>query len=282
MTRPVGKIPYEIFGHSTGENVNETVKRHFQDQYCRFIGGECLKPRKSQPETKIGSCVLGYRVKGIDHPVIICPHRFEEDIVFRTIEEQYFPNKNVKWVKEVQLGDRGSIDYVAAVPNGNKDLDDFLCVEFQAGGTTGTPWGGIEYFREKYTVEGMPDVRYGINWANEFIKTMMQQINKKGSLIEEWNRQIVIVIQDVGMDYIRTQGGGIGDFDPEKTVQFLPFKLDYMNCGWNLTPSKLYSADMAGVREALLSSKSDTEITEEMFEKKILEKGERDRIWEWN
>ena len=282
MPKPTGKIPYEIFGHSTGEPVNEEANQHFNEQHCRFIGAECLKPRKSQPETKIGSCIVGYRVKKTDYqPIIICPYRFNEDIVFRSIEEQYFPGQKVKWIKEVKLGDRGSIDYVAAIPNGSGNLNDFLCVEFQAAGTTGTPWPGIEHFRVHHTAEGMPDMKYGINWANEYVKTLMQQINKKGSLIEEWGKKIVVVIQDAGIEYIMSQGKGIGEFDMSKSVHFLSFKLDYTNSGWTLTPSKRYSADMKGIKEVLISE-GGKKVTAEAFEEKILKKGEKDKVWDWS
>ncbi len=43
---------------------------------------------------------------------------------------------------------------------------------------------------------------YGLNWANEFMKTMMQQVYKKGQVIETWNKKIVFVIQDVALEYL--------------------------------------------------------------------------------
>ena len=43
---------------------------------------------------------------------------------------------------------------------------------------------------------------YGINWANEFMKTMMQQVYKKGKIIHSWGRKIIFVVQDLAIDYL--------------------------------------------------------------------------------
>ena len=34
------------------------------------------------------------------------------------------------------------------------------------------------------------------------MKTMMQQVYKKGQVIETWNKKIVFVIQDVALEYL--------------------------------------------------------------------------------
>lgn len=285
MSRPSGLVPYEIFGHSTGEHVGPAINERFQAQRCPFLGRECTKSRKSDPKTKIGSCTLGYKGKGHAgyRPVIICPDRFVEPAVFKSIEELYFPGRDrVEWVKEVNLGGKGSIDYVAAIPGKGHRLDDFLCVEIQAGGTTGTPWDGINYFRKSHTLDGMPKLKYGINWANEFAKTLMQQIYKKGNLIDSWKRKMVIVIQDVGMEYILNQGDGIDEFDEESPIHFLSFELEYANDGkWHLSPKKeRYSANMQGIMLALASG-GGADITEREFMRSIIKKGERDGNLSW-
>jgi hypothetical protein len=75
-------------------------------------------------------------------------------------------------------------------------------VEFQAAGTTGTPWEAVLDF-QKSRKFSKQTYNYGINWANEFAKTMMQQVYKKGMVVESWNKRIVFVMQDVGMEYLK-------------------------------------------------------------------------------
>ena len=278
MPRPGGNIPYEVFGFSTGEELIQNDIPDINRQYCPFLQSECTKFRKSQPDIKIGSCVLGHG----EDPIIICPERFKVDAVFRTIESQYFGDRDVKWVPEVSLGDRGNVDYVAALPNGNRDLDDFLCVEFQANGTTGTPWEAIEYFRNRYTMQDAPKTKYGFNWANEYTKTLTQQLLKKGALIEKWGRKIVVVLQDSGMDYIIRQGQGVRDYQEDDTVHFLPFTLGYEGNRWELSASdQEYSANMDGIIRSL-TSESEAPISVDDFKQQILDKGDRHKMWPWN
>jgi hypothetical protein len=113
MHRPIlNKYPTEIFGSPYFEGANE-LKRDIQQQYCPFINGTCLKPRKSEPHIKIGICSLGYKGGFIENyePVIICPQRFKENIMFDTIRKKYLSHwTNIEWITEVNIGVGGSID----------------------------------------------------------------------------------------------------------------------------------------------------------------------------
>lgn len=278
MSRPEGRVPYEIFGVSTGETPTKQQIQGIQYQYCPFLDSECTKFRKSEPHVKIGSCVLGHQ----DQPVIICPERFKVPVVFKAIEDRYFSGRGVTWVPEVSLGDRGSIDYVVALTNGNRDLDDFLCVEIQANGTTGTPWPGVNYFRNKYVMKDAPKSTYGFNWANEYTKTLTQQLLKKGTLIEAWGKKIIVIIQDSGIDYIRDQGKGVRDHRDNDSVHFMPFSMDYRGGRWELSVSgRFYSADMDGIRKSLTSEKEEP-ISINDFQNQILAKGNQEGLWPWN
>lgn len=275
MSRPKGNTPYEIFGFSTGEPVTARADKHIKNQYCKYLKSECTKFRKSEPNIKIGSCSLGFK----NEPVIICPERFKVPTMFETIERKYFPEKNVSWVSEVSLGNRGVVDFVATVLNGNQSLDDFLCVEIQANGTTGTPWGAVNHWRTHHTLEGAPKIKYGFNWANEFTKTLTQQLFKKGTLLNEWNKKLVVVIQDLSMDYIMKQGKGISSYDPQLPIQFHPFKLEYKRGKWVMVESSiLYSASIDGIIQSLTSEGS--EITSKHdFERLIMEKAVKQGVW---
>ncbi|MBI5970918.1 MAG: hypothetical protein HY884_07160 [Deltaproteobacteria bacterium] len=207
MEKPIIlEYPTEIFGHPFCDH-SDGAKKALKDQYCPFLDDECKKPRKSEPEIKVGVCSVGYK-GGFSRsflPVIICPHRFNAPNIFRTIQKEYLSEwENIEWITEVSMGVGGSVDYVAI----NRDrrtskIKDFLCVEFQAAGTTGTPWDAVLEFKKdrKFSSESYP---YGINWANEFVKTMMRQVFKKGKIIEYWKHKIIFIIQDVGMNYIKS------------------------------------------------------------------------------
>lgn len=54
--------PTEIFGYPF-TNKDSVVQEKRERQFCPFLNGECKKPRKSQPEVKIGVCTLGYKGK---------------------------------------------------------------------------------------------------------------------------------------------------------------------------------------------------------------------------
>ena len=274
MPRPIGRTAYEVFGFSTGKRLTSDEIEDLDSQRCPFIHSECRKFRKSDPKTKIGSCVLGHKGK----PVIVCPYRFNEPLLFRTIEERYFNGRRVVWIPEVALGDRGYVDYVAAVPNGNRDLIDFLCVEIQANGTTGTPWPAIEHFRKTYSLADAPVSTYGFNWSNEFTKTLSQQLLKKGSLIEKWGKKIVVVIQDSSLDYIRNRSQGLDEYTERDSIHFLPVEMDYQNDRWVLSvSSQQYSTDVAGIIQSLTNT-SDSGFTVDEFQERIIEKGTRDGL----
>ena len=107
MKEPViNKFPTEVFGYPyMGQN--KKLKSAIQQQYCKFIKGTCIKPRKSEPHIKVGICSLGYKGGFIDKhlPVIICPQRFKEDVMFETIREKYLLDwTNIEWISEVNIG----------------------------------------------------------------------------------------------------------------------------------------------------------------------------------
>jgi len=278
VPRITGNIPIEIFGHYTGSPVTKRISHDFLNYHCPFLNSECRKFRKSTPKVKIGTCTLGYKSR----PVIVCPYRFDTVEVFDTIANEFIPSqhhKKVKWVKEVAIGKAGSVDYVATVYEDGA-VKDFLCVEFQAGGTTGTPWQAIEEYKQhgKFLSESY---KYGINWANQYLKTMMQQVLKKGKIVSSWGRHIVFVLQDVGMDYILQSGRGIKNrYDKGDPVQFFPFSLNFNEAQnrWILEPSgKMYSATLQGIQR-ILGGAEDMP-TEDDFKHTIAGKGIKDGVF---
>lgn len=280
----ISKKPIEVFGHDCS-CISNDLKSAIQQQYCKFIRATCVKPRKSQPEIKVGICTVGATVNRSEEvkPVIICPQRFKEDTMFETIRTKYLSHwSNVKWVQEVSIGVGGNVDYVAVELDKNEKIKDFLCVEIQAGGTTGTPYPYVEELRQKSCFSGK-DYTYGINWANEFSKTMMQQAYKKGKIIDHWKRKIVFVVQDVAMEYLSHAAdcSSLKEFNPNSPVDFCSFSLEWKNDGWALQFKDIKSTDIEGINRILGGAVVDDYPTEEDFKQNILRKGIADGVFDF-
>ena len=268
--------PTEIFGYPY-INKDSEVETIREEQHCPFLNSECKKPRKSEPEVKIGVCTVGYKGNFYEKitPVIICPHRFEEPIVYNTIKKLYFGNLpdeyQIRWASEVSCGVVGSIDFVAAKMKEDK-IEDFLCIEFQAAGTTGTPWQAVLDFKESGNFK-KKTYKYGINWANQYIKTMMQQVYKKGMVIERWGKKIVFVMQDVGLAYIQstTDAQDLHEVRKSDAIHFCTFRVIWNENkkGWQLEFDKRVSTDIEGVRKILGGTHQDKFPTINEFENNI-------------
>lgn len=276
MAEPLfGRHLVEYFGHTYTNNSAEATKGQ-RAQYCPFLDSECKKPRKSQPEIKIGVCTVGYKAEFLDRyePVVICPYRYHTKYVFNQIADHYLPKDSdslIQWVPEVSLGAGGSIDFVVTKSKRTAPLtiEDFICIEFQAAGTTGTPWDAVKDFQASrgFTKQSYP---FGINWANEFAKTMMQQVYKKGMIIESWKKRIIFVLQDVGMNYLRNScdiSGLHSSARDEDPIQFFSMKMTWHDSDnvWVPTLSDIVSTDLEGVRKILAGSAPKEYITMDKF-----------------
>ena len=268
--------PVEYFGHSYTDNSIEAVEDQGR-QHCPFLESECRKPRKSEPQIKVGVCTVGYKAQFSDkfEPVMICPYRYRTDQVFAHIANHYFPpdaDSFTRWVPEVSIGLGGSIDYVLAKFKKATPtvVEDFVCIEFQAAGTTGTPWEAVLDFKQtRQFTQG--NYKYGINWANEFAKTMIQQVYKKGVIVSSWHKRIVFVLQDVGMAYLRAGAYDTTGLREPATfkdlIQFytMGMRWDDQTGAWILMPNSIFGCDLEGIRKILSGSESAASITLEGF-----------------
>ena len=282
MEPKLGRFPIEVFGHSY-HDTSDLAAAHRSSQYCPFIGRECTKPRKSEPQIKVGICTLGYRGSFLDHfePVIVCPCRFLEATVFSSIQEKFFPEwEHVRWVKEVNMGVSGNVDYVALKTDaaGTQALD-FFCVEFQACGTTGSPYPFVRELLDTGHYKG--HYTYGMNWANEFMKTMMQQVYKKGQVVTSWKRKLVFVIQDVALQYLES-AVDTSDLrqDMADPIHFMTYKLVWREAGsrYVLRPSRWVSTDLLGINRILAGANAELYLTEADFLNNAVKKGLEDGV----
>lgn len=283
--KKIGKFPIEVFCCDF-ENHSEATELAFKQQYCKYLKGTCVKPRKSEPHIKVGICSLGSTInRGREvFPVIICPQRFKEETMFETIRQKYLSHwKNVKWIQEVNIGVGGNIDYVAVEVDEDDIVKDFLCVEIQAAGTTGTP---CPYVREllEYGHYSGKNYTYGINWANEFSKTMMQQAYKKGKIVEFWNRKIVFVVQNLAMEYIQATSdcSKLEEYNPDFPVDFCSFDLKWKDNRWGLEFNNIKSTTIEGINLIIGGAKVDEYPTEEEFIRNIIKKGLADGVFSIN
>jgi hypothetical protein len=284
MTKPpLGKYPVEIFGHLI-TNHSEEAQKAIVAQYCPFLQRECKKPRKSEAHIKVGICTVGYKGEWLKQyePVIICPYRFYLPEIFDIVTKKYFgeliDEYEIVLVPEVSMGVGGSVDFVAVKIRKYgelKTMEDFVCIEFQAGGTTGTPWEAVLELKEhKKLLKN--SYKFGINWANEFAKTMMQQVYKKGHIIESWGKRIIFVLQDVGLNYLENayDTSGLRPTSEEDSILFYTFKMvwdDDLN-SWNLEFDRELSTNTEGVRRILSGAEIKDYPTIEQFKENIRRK----------
>lgn len=276
MLEPVfGRSPVEYFGHAYTDHSSK-AKSDQLAQLCPFLNSECKKPRKSQPHIKVGVCTVGYKAEFLNKyvPIVICPYRYHIQGVFERLAAHYLPanaDSQIQWASEVSIGSGGSIDFVVTISKRVSPIriEDFICIEFQAAGTTGTPWEAVKEFQtSRAFVSG--SYHFGINWANEFAKTMMQQVYKKGMIVESWKKRIIFVLQDVGMQYLRESYDVSGLHIPardEDPIQFFTMRMEWddTQANWSPVPSGIVSADLEGIRKILAGSASGEYITLDRF-----------------
>lgn len=282
--KTITKTPIEIFGYDYCSK-DEAFPLAIRQQYCRYIKGTCVKPRKSEPHVKVGICSLGSTVNGGKklRPVIVCPQRFKTESMFEAIRQKYLSGwSNVKWVQEVNIGVGGSVDYVAVELDGNKYVKDFLCVEIQAAGTTGSPYPAVREFIKSGKFAN--NCTYGINWANEFSKTMMQQAYKKGKIVKSWGRKIVFVVQDVAMEYLSKacDCSKLETFNAKLPVDFCSFSLQWNDVSdeWNMLFSDIRSTSIEGINTMLGGAAVNEYLSEEESIENIMKKGLADNVFQ--
>lgn len=186
----------ELFGRSTRHDDVTDWSEHIDAQHCRFVGKQCYKTRKSQPEVAIGTCAVG--VNKVALPVIICPNRFLErnQVFFDCLHllTQHEPGNELHVVSEYGIPG-GSVDYML-VSSADGRAVDFVGIEFQALDTTGSVW---PYRQAAAAVLGSdvdvpPAKNFGANWKMTAKTILMQLLHKLGTF-QSAQRHLVCVLQ---------------------------------------------------------------------------------------
>lgn len=246
----------ELFGFDTEQSV-ASWEAIVIDQYCPYLEKTCVKVRKSQPEISIGTCSIKYGARD-SKGAIICPHRFLQKrqifmdcIHLLTLHE---PGNELHLVSEISIPG-GSVDYVLVSARNGK-VKDFVGIELQALDTTGTLWPQRQTFLKSIGLNVAESIEkskpYGINWKMT-AKTILVQLHHKVETFENLNKHFVLVLQDVLLDYMRSefsfshiQTAKIGD-----SMHFHPYNFQRVANGFQLNLATRVSTDANGVATAL-------------------------------
>lgn len=275
MQPDIGKHPTEFYGYPHSDE-SEEAEESREEEYCPFQDKRCTKRRKSESDVTIGTCSVGYRGRGLDEykPHVICPSRFETDAVFDPLKSLFVGEGEFFRVPEVSLFGT-SIDYVVGKRDDDGNVIDFAGVEVQAIDSTGSVWEHKTAYEAGDDIEDVED-SYGMNWAMSITKTMMQQAFKKGQAFVEWDENIVFLVQDVALDYLRRKSNTsrLEDAKEENPVHFYSYSFEYNHeteaYGWEI--DERLSTDLDGV-SMMMDSDEDEEIPDkDEFKQTIREK----------
>lgn len=194
----------ELFGRSTAKKAS--WPRLVVSQPCPFTDTKCIKIRKSDPNTSIGTCTVAPGQKQL--PLVICPKRFlEHQRIFRDAVHlllQHEPGNDIHVVPETAVPG-GSVDYFLVSARKGRVVD-FVGIEVQALDTTGTVWPERERF---LAGKGLPhdraaaksDSPFGVNWKMT-AKTTLVQLHHKVGTFEHLGKKLVLACQDLLYDYM--------------------------------------------------------------------------------
>ena len=259
----IGKYPTEVFGHAYSEfSAGGEARAHLEDEHCPFIEGRCKKVRKSDPNTRLGTCSVGYGGgrggRGAWTPSVICPYRLHVPGIFDTVRRMAFRGAPARRLAEVPMC-VGTFDFVLARCDDGR-VEDFCALELQAGDTTGTPWDAVVDLKEHGRYRSAK-YEYDLNMAHQYQKTAMQQMYKKGRVMESWQKHIVMVLQDTGIEYLYrssasdasglVENGGMDLGNSDKFIHFAPFTMSWLGDRWEPTITGVYDTDSAGIANLL-------------------------------
>lgn len=256
----------EFFGLNCKDKTND-FKSAMERQLCPYTGKICTKMRKSNLETKIGTCSVKYQTQDI----IICPFRLlEHNQIFMdclhllTLHE---PGNELYLIPEVQIPG-GNVDYFL-VSAKNKKVKDFIGIELQTMDTTGTVWPERQRFLDECGLEVDPsDLKskkpFGMNWKMT-LKTILIQMHHKSETFEHLNKHLVLIIQKPLYEHMRSEFnfGEINSVRLGDPVHIHSYDFTEHDKRLSLTLDTRISTDSEGIAKCLgLNAESKMELQE--------------------
>ena len=191
----------EVFGYPI-DNLDSEAINHREHKLCPFgnIVARCTKDNVLNP---LGVCSIFEGTK----PVITCPVRFRQDMIFaQHIAECFFPQAE-SWalLPEIRLVDKykkrvGNIDYCIVHYDEFDTIIDFVTVEIQSVYIS----GNISKPFESYIQDHQQGAIF--NWSGQAFyprpdylsssfKRLVPQIVVKGAIVKQWQKKQAIVLQ---------------------------------------------------------------------------------------
>lgn len=274
MDPEIGKHPTEFYGYPWF-NDNPGAKESRENEWCPYQDTRCTKRRKSNNDITIGTCSVGYRGRGQDEyrAHVICPDRFRTQNVFDPVEDLFVDAGEYFLVPEVSLLGT-SIDFVAGkIVDG--EVSEFAGIEIQSIDSTGSIWDHKVAYENDEDMDKV-DRTYGMNWAMSITKTMMQQAFKKGQAFREWNENLIFLLQDVSLDYLRGNANTsrLQPVEKDDPVHFYSysFTYDYSTEQYEWSLSEKLSTSLEGVSQMMDASEEQKIPTKDEFKQDIMNK----------
>lgn len=244
----------EMFGLYTNGPTFPDLSTVIVTQECPFNRtGVCTKMRKSDPDTKIGTCSLVFA--SCDQPLLICPERLTEGkkIFVDCLQYVHVTGGQLYLIPEVKTA-VGSIDYILAVIK-NQRVQDFVAIELQTMDTVGTIWDERQKMLADYELAEYYESRgrkAGVNWKMT-AKTILAQMIQKTQMFAGMNRKLVLICQTPLLTYMQNTFDFSEIHAQRATDVFNVHAYDYLSNGekMELTLAEQLGADLAGVERIM-------------------------------
>ena len=278
----MSEVIIELFGVSTESKDKLLWQKAIKDQHCPYLGGRCIKVRKSEPEISIGTCTVRYG----KFPTLICPYRlverrqiFTDSLHLLTLHE---PGNELHLVPEVTIPG-GSVDYFLVSVHDGKPVD-FVGMELQTLDTTGTVWPARQRFLKSVGITTADkadesEKTFGMNWKHT-AKTTLIQLHHKVQTFEHLGKHLVLVIQDCFLDYMKKEFtfGHLKDARAGDSMHFHAYALEKNENNFRLQLVKRLSTDAAGISTAL-GLKAEAKVELEVIVADIQRKLSKQTLW---
>jgi hypothetical protein len=192
----------EVFGFPSN-SFSEQARRYRRNKLCPYNNKvpNCTKDKANDP---LGVCSIYHK----QAPVITCPVRFRQDWLIAENAATFFFGENANWTSlaEVRLKDAngqsaGNIDVVLVSYDDRGRVLDFGAVEVQGVYISGNVRKPFEAYMkdpegwESVDWSRLADYYPTPDYLSSSRKRLVPQLLYKGTILREWGKKQVIVVQ---------------------------------------------------------------------------------------